>query len=143
MNMEPISSEEFRYEVEKAAGVLVARGFQRARQLDIETPTLATVVYAGRNVAFVFTLDKRDSVIDLVVMRYRDGKLLATCDGGYSSNLFSYLVDYCGFRGRRVRAASLSPPASKVKRMIAALMNLLEQPCAKHLLADRSDALPN
>jgi hypothetical protein len=142
MNNEPISSDDFRREVEQAASTLTAYGFQRAPQLDSETPTTASVVYVGRNIAFTFTLDIRDQAIDLVVTRYCDGKLVPTWDGGYSSSLFTHLVNRCGFRGRPVPAASLPATASKTKRVLSALMNLLAQPCAATLLADRADALP-
>lgn len=142
MNNESISSDDFRREVEQAASSLAAHGFQRAPQLDSETPTTASVVYVGRNIAFTFTFDIRDQAIDLVVTRYRDGKLVPTWDGGYSSSLFTHLLNRCGFRGRPVPAASLPATASKTKRVLSALMSLLAQPCAANLLADRADALP-
>lgn len=137
-----ISSEEFRREVEEAASTLLSHGFQRAPQFDAETSTTASVVYVGQNVAFTFTLDIRDQAIDLVVTRYRDGKLVPTWDGGYSSTLFMHLLNRCGFRGRPIPAASLPPTASKAKRVLSALVNLLAQPCSANLLADRADALP-
>jgi hypothetical protein len=142
MSNELISSEEFRREVQEAASTLTSHGFQRAPEFDSETPTTASVVYVGQNVAFTFTLDIRDQAIDLVVTRYRDGKLVATWDGGYSSSLFTHLLNRCGFRGRPIPAASLPPTASKAKREISALVNLLAQPCSANLLADRADALP-
>ncbi len=142
MNDEPILGDEFKREVEEAANTLRAHGFQRASQLDSETPTTVSVVYVGQNVAFTFTLDIRDQAIDLVVTRYRDGKLVATWDGGYSSSLFTHLLNRCGFRGRPIPAASLPPTVSKAKRMLSALVSLLDQPCSANLLADRADALP-
>lgn len=142
MSDEAISSDEFRREVEEAASTLGAHGFRRAPQFDSETATTVSVVYIGQNVAFTFTLDIRDQAIDLVVTRYREGNLVATWDGGYSSSLFTHLLNRCGFRGRLVPAASLPPTASKAKRMLSALVNLLAQPCSANLLADRVDALP-
>ena len=142
MNNEPISSDEFRREVEEAASTLPLHGFERAPQFDSETPTTASVVYVGQNVAFTFTLDVRDQAIDLMVTRYRDGNLVATWDGGYSSSLFTHLMNRCGFRGRPIPAASLPSTVSKTKRVLSALVNLLTQPCAANLLADRADALP-
>jgi hypothetical protein len=142
MSDELISSDEFRREVEEAASTLTSHGFQRAPQFECETPTTASVVYVGQNVAFTFTLDIRDQAIDLVVTRYRDGKLMATWDGGYSSSLFTHLLNRCGFRGRPIPSASLPPTASKAKRLLSALVNLLAQPCSANLLADRVDALP-
>lgn len=142
MSNELISSDKFRREVEEAANTLTLHGFQRAPQFDSETPTTASVVYVGKNIAFTFTLDIRDQAMDLVVTRYRDRKLVATWDGGYSSSLFTHLLNHCGFRGRPTPAGSLPPTASNAKRMLSALVNLLAQPCSANLLADRADALP-
>lgn len=142
MSDELISSDDFRREVEEAASILTLHGFRRAPQLDSETPTTTSVVYAGKNIAFTFTLDIRDQAIDLVVTRYFDGKLVATWDGGYSSSLFTHLLNRCGFRGRPTPATPLPPTASNAKRTLSALANLLAQPCSANLLADRADALP-
>lgn len=141
MSDETISSNDFRRDVEKAAIILRSKGFQRAPEFESQTPTTSSVVYVGRNVAFTFTLDIRDQGIDLVVTQYRDGKLLPTSDGGYSSSLFTHLINRCGFRGRPIPSASLSSTASKTMRALSALVNLLTQPCAASLLADRGDAL--
>ena len=142
MSNELISSEEFRREVQECACTLTSHGFQRAPGFDSETPTTASVVYVGQNVAFTFTFDVRDQAIDVVVTRCRYGKLVANRDGGYSSSLFTHLLNHCGFRGRATPAASISPAASKAKQMLSALVGLLAQPCSANLLADRVDALP-
>lgn len=142
MRNEAISSEEFRREVLQAAGSLSSYGFRRAPQFDSETPTTASVVYVGQNVAFTFELDIRDRAIDLVVTRYRDGKLIATRDGGYSLSLFAHLLHRCGFRGSPIPSASLPLTASKAKRQVSSLVNLLAQPCSANLLADRANSLP-
>lgn len=142
MSDETISSDEFRRDVEEAASILRSHGFQRAPEFESEMPTTASVVYVGRNVAFTFTLDIRDQGVDLIVTRYHDGKLVPTWDGGYSSSVITHLLNRCGFRGRPIPAASLSSTASKTKRVLSALVNLLTQPCAASLLADQADALP-
>jgi len=142
MKEEPITSATFRREVENASYLLTSNGFARAPQLDVQTPTTASVVYTGKNVAFVFTLDFRDQAIDLVVMKYHNGELLSTWDGGYSSSLFTHLVNQCGFRGRPVTPASVPQKASRLQKTVAAYMNLLAQPMSAKLLADLSDALP-
>ena len=142
MSNELISSEEFLREVQECACTLTSHGFQRAPGFDSETSTTASVVYVGRNVAFTFTLDIRDQAIDIVVTRCRHGRLVVNCDGGYSSSLFTHLLNHCGFRGRATPAASISPAASKAKQMLSALVSLLAQPCSANLLADRVDALP-
>jgi len=141
MSDEPITSDEFRSEVEEAASILRQHGFQHIPQFDSESPTTASVVYVGRNIAFTFTLDIRDQGIDLVVTQYCDGKLMANLDGGYSSSLSTHLLKHCGFRGRLIPSASLPSTASKAKRMLSALMNLLAQPCSASLLEDRPDSL--
>lgn len=142
MSDEPISINEFLREVEEAASIVRSHGFQHAPQFDSETPTTVSVVYVGHNVAFTFALDIRDQAIDLVVTRYRDGRVLSTWDGGYSSSLFIHLVKHCGFRGRPIPSANIPPTASKARRVLSALVNLLVQPCSASLLADRADALP-
>ena len=83
MSNELISSEEFRRVVQECASTLTSHGFQRAPEFDSETPTTASVVYVGQNVAFTFTFDVRDQAIDVVVTRCRYGKLVANRDGGY------------------------------------------------------------
>lgn len=138
----PISSDEFRRNVEDAARILVAHGFQRAPRLDDDMSTLASVVYIGRNVAFTFTLDIRDQAVDLVVTRVRDGVLVPTWDGGYSSSLFAFLIKHHGFRGHRMSPTALPQGASKAKLAILPLVYLLAHPSSASLLADRPDALP-
>lgn len=142
MSDELISSDEFRREVEGAASILKSHGFWRASQFETETPTTASVVYVGQNIAFTFTLDVRDQAIDLVVTRHRGGKLVATWEGGYSSSLFTHLLKHCGFRGRLTPPVSLPTTASRAQRMIAANLNLLAHPASASLLADKPDALP-
>lgn len=142
MSEDKISSDEFRRDVEEAASLLRSHGFRRALQFESETSTEVSVVYVGKNIAFTFTLDIRDQGIDLIVTRYRNDELFPIWDGGYSSSLFTHLVKHCGFRGRPIPGGSISPVASKTKRVLSSLVNLLTQPCASGLLADRADALP-
>jgi hypothetical protein len=142
MSDEPTSSDQFRHEVEEAGGVLTSHGFKRAMQFESESPTTACVVYLGRHVAFTFTFDVRDQAVDVLVTRHRGGKLLDNWDGGYSSSLFTHLLNHCGFRGRPKPPASLPESASKTKRLIAAQVNLLSHPSSAILLADHPDALP-
>ena len=138
---EAISAEGFRRDVLASAGALEARGFKRAPEFERESSTTASIVYLGRHVAFTFELDIRDQAIDLTVTRCRDGRLVSTWDGGYSSSVFGHLVTHCGFRGRPVPQASLPSSASKAQRRISALVGLLFHPCAAGLLEDRADAL--
>lgn len=142
MDEKLIANDEFRRVVVKLATTLTRHGFRRAPQWDSETSTTVSISYVGENVAFTFSLDVRDQAIDLLVTRVRDGKLVPTWDGGYSSSLFTHLVSGCGFRGRPVPADTLSPEASRAERILSALVSLLAEPCAQDLLADREDALP-
>jgi hypothetical protein len=142
MSDEPKSSEQFKHEVEGLCGVLTSHGFKRAVQFESESPTTACVVYLGRNLAFTFTFDVRDQAVDLIVTRHRGGKLVDNWDGGYSSSLFTHLLNHCGFRGRPTPPVSLPEGTSKMKRMIAAQVNLLSHPSSGILLADGPDALP-
>ncbi|MCS7062769.1 MAG: hypothetical protein NZM04_01755 [Methylacidiphilales bacterium] len=138
-----ISREEFQREVEQAAGsIFRSHGFQRAPEFESVTPTTASVVYLGKNIAFTFTFDLRDQAIDLLVTRYRNGKLLAIWDGGYSSSLFTYLLKHCGYRGRPTPPSTLPQTATKLQRMIATSLSLLEHPAAARLLTDNPDVLP-
>jgi hypothetical protein len=108
--------------------------------MNIETPTTASIVYAGQNVAFVFTLDIRDQAIDLIVTRSRSEENPSSNQRVYSSSLFQYLVDYCGFRGGA--GAGRSSASSKADQAFLAIENLLAHPCLVNLLADRPDSLP-
>jgi hypothetical protein len=47
----------------------------------------------------------RDQCFDLQVVRVRDGKMHATFDGRYSSDLFVHLVEHEGYRGKPVPSA--------------------------------------
>jgi hypothetical protein len=143
MTEEPISSKEFRLEVDAAAAsIFQSHGFHRASKFDTESPTTASVVYCGKNLAFTFTLDIRDQAIDLIVTRYRGGKLLANWDGGYSSSVFTHLLNHCGFRGRPTPPAALPATSSRAQKMIASHLNLLVHPASAALLSDTMDALP-
>jgi len=142
MSKEIITSEEFRREVEAGAGILKSHGFERATRFETETPTTASMVYLGRNVAFTFTLDVRDQAIDLGVTRIREGRLVDNWDGGYSSSLFTHLLKNCGFRGRPSALVSLPPTAPKVQKLVTAQFCLLAHPASSNLLADNPDSLP-
>jgi hypothetical protein len=142
MTHESISIEAFRDEVEQTASAMLnAHGFARSCELEIETPTTASVVYVGQHVALTFTFDVRDGAVDLVVSRYSNGRILARSENGYSNSLFSHLVEYCNFRGRSLPSRSLPDSASKTRRALSALVNLLAEPCATDILADRNHAL--
>lgn len=138
-----ILKDDFRCGVAEVASLFTSHGFQRATQLEHDTQTTASVVYAGRNIAFIFTLDIRDRAVDLVVTKYRNGKLLTNWEGGYSSSLFEFLVYHCGYRGSLVSASNHSTTtASGIKQKTVALTNLLSLPSAANLLKDHQDALP-
>jgi hypothetical protein len=137
MSEEEISIHEFRAAVSVEAHILEVAGFRRAPNLEHETPTTISIVYIGQNVAFVFEYDIRDQGIDLVVMRYLAGKLMPTCEGGYSSSLLSHLIEHCGFRGRPQQSEQLPKTATRARRVLSKLVGLLQLPCAANLLSDQ------
>ena len=137
MSDEPISSDQFKHEVEDACSILTFYGFRRAMQFESDTE----VVYLGKNVAFTFAFDFREQAVDLNVTRCRDGRPFDNWVGGYSCSLFLHLVEHKGFRGP-LTPKDIPENASWSQRMIAAEINLLNHPYSADLLADKPDALP-
>ena len=83
-------------------------GFHRVSNLEETKSTYGTVVYLGKNVGFVFSLDVRGQCVDAQVVKVRDGQMKRNWEGGYSSSLVSHLVRYCGYRGKPKGSSSLS-----------------------------------
>ena len=94
-----ISTEEFQKVAPQKLDWLVENGFKRAKDFEKSSPTVATLVYCGKNVAFEFSLDIRDQCIGAEVIKVKSGQLLRNMDGGYSSDVFNHLVKYEGYRG--------------------------------------------
>lgn len=123
---------------------LEKKGFSRMPEMEENTPTMATVVYSGEYVAFVFSLDIRDQCIDAEVVKVRNKKMLRNLDGGYSSDIFTHLVRYEGYRGGP-RGVNWSPSSNisenPLELSIKGWLNLLETAGDK-LLQDNIDSLP-
>jgi hypothetical protein len=140
MSQSEISVDEFRKATVTTFAFLEARGFRHASELDETSSTFGTVVYVGKNVGFVFSLDVRDQCIDGEVARVCGGKLQRNWEGGYSSNIFSHLVKYSGYRGKPGGSGRVADTPSLMK-MLEAWSDLLTN-AGQTLLEDRSDALP-
>lgn len=123
---------------------LETMGFQRMRDLEKISPTMATLVYLGEHVGFVFSFDIRDQCIDAEVVKVKNKKMFHNWDGGYSSNIFSHLVKYEGYRGGP-KGANWSPTSNVSKepleQSIKGWLNLLKT-AGERLLRDNIDSLP-
>src|SRR4030095_9308639 len=115
-------------------------GFHRQQNLEETLPTNGTVVYLGRNVGFIFSLDVRDQCVDAQVVKVTDGQIKRNWEGGYSSDLFMHLVRHAGYRGTRSRGQR-EPGESSLRPMLDRWAELLRQ-AVQSLLSDRPDALP-
>jgi hypothetical protein len=119
-------------------------GFKRDLELEEISPTMATLVYRGKNIAFVFSLDVRDQCVDAEVVKVRNGKLLRNWDGGYSSDIFDHLVKREGYRGNptgSIGNAPINPHGTRLDNVIGGWLNLLRTSGEK-LLRDNPDSLP-
>ena len=137
-----VSPDEFRQQVFRCARLLEQYGFKRAQQFEHETPTLVNVVYVGQNVAFIFTLDRRDQMVDFDLARFRKGRVVERSDGGFSDDVYSFLVKHCGYRGGIQPSSDIPSGASLTEQHLSGLVNLLTSPCAAKVLADSEDSLP-
>lgn len=139
----PITIDEFRAITPAKMKFLEIKGFRRIEALEETTPTMATLVYCGTHVGFVFSLDVRDQCVDAEVVKVVNGQILRNWQGGYSSSLFSHLVKHEGYRGRRVALATndLGVSDTKIERELNGWIALL-QTAGEKLLSDREDSVP-
>ena len=135
-----ITVEDFLKLAPKALLWLFDCGFERAEELEKETPTIRTLVYRGKNVAFEFSLDVRDQCIDAQVIKVENGMLRRNLDGGYSKDIYAHLVSVEGYRGSPTGIINLSESNSKLDKAIAGWSSLLQTAGSK-LLADLPDAI--
>ncbi|TAN84047.1 MAG: hypothetical protein EYR95_18140 [Phormidium sp. SL48-SHIP] len=135
-----ITVEVFRESAPAGLRWLVERGFSRARDLEKETPTMGTLVYRGKNVAFEFSFDARDQCIDAEVIKVERGSLRRNWDGGYSKDIYTHLVAAEGYRGSPMGSLSVHEFESKLDKAIAGWSSLLETAGSK-LLSDSSESL--
>lgn len=130
-----MSTEEFLELAPKKLTWLVKKGFRRAKELEKISPTTATLVYCGKNVAFEFNLDVRDQCIDAEVIKVKCGRLLRNSDGGYSSGIFNYFVKKEGYRGSPTGTQANLPESSKLDQAIDGWISLLDM-AGSNLLND-------
>ena len=118
---------------------LESKGFHRAPAQEATTPTGGTVVFLGKHVGFILSLDVRDQCVDAQVVKVQDGQIKRTWEGGYSSNILSHLVKHAGYRGQSRESNETSKPA--LERMVDAWVELLKG-AGQMLLRDQIDTLP-
>lgn len=121
-----MSIEKFLESAPKKLTWLVGKGFTRVKEYEKTSPTMATLVYCGENVAFEFSLDVRDQCIDAEVIKVKHGQLLRNSDGGYSSDIFNHLVNYEGYRGKPTGQLNKSPDSSKLDQAIDGWISLID-----------------
>lgn len=135
-----IKVEEFREVALDKLKFLEHFGFRRAPNLEETASTYGTVVFLGKHVGFTFSLDIRDQCVDASVFKVCNAQMKRNWEGGYSSNIHGYLVDYAGYRG----GLPLSEEQKKqppLERMVDGWAELLKQ-FGQKLLSDRPDSLP-
>jgi len=118
-------------------------GFNRRRDLEKISPTMATLVYLGEYVAFVFSLDIRDQCIDAEVVMVKNKKMIPHWDGGYSSNIFTHLIKHERYRGgpKGVNWSSVyNVSMDGLEQSVKGWLNLLETAGDK-LLQDNINSL--
>ncbi|MDH5557828.1 MAG: hypothetical protein OEZ03_10780 [Alphaproteobacteria bacterium] len=126
-------------ELTRTFGFLNDHGF-RFREDEVEdTVSLVRAAYLGRNIAFVFVLDKREEMLECYIHGVKDGQLLRmpTEGGGYKS-LFLYLVKNHGFR-RSIKDSLRSdrPMREKIRDILEVNADLIKL-YGEVLLADRA-----
>lgn len=141
MSASQITVEQFRILALARFGFLEAKGFLRVQSLEESTPTSGTVVYLGKNVGFILSLDVRDQCVDVQVVKVQDGQMKRNLEGGYSSDVFTHLVNHEGYRGKSISSGERKSGESVLQRMIDGCADLLKQ-AGQSLLSDRSDSLP-
>lgn len=135
--------ETFRRSIEVRGGTLLqSHGFRRVPAMESTTATVATMVFAGTNLALEFSLDLRDDDIDLEITRLKEGRLFPAEDGGYSASLFSHLVRHCGYRGSSSLPSDGRANPDSIDRAVDGILGLLNHPSARLVLTDDVRALP-
>ena len=133
--VETMSIEKFLELAPKKLLWLERKGFRRAEELEESSPTSATLIYKGENLAFEFSIDIRDQCIDAEVIKVEGGKLSRNCDGGYSSDIYNHLVEHEGYRGSPTGNLTKRPELSKVEQDIDGWIFLIRGAGSK-LLSD-------
>lgn len=126
-------------------GWLESLGFQRRPELDEDSPTAASAVYMGRHLALVVTLDRRNSAVDVQVVKANSGRLRWQFEGGYSTDVLSHLVRHAGYRGG-LPAADQKVSGEERRNDLAPELGRWAQLLRERgqaLLADTEDSLPS
>lgn len=119
---------------------LVDCGFDLAEDQGKKTPTMGTLVYRGKNVAFEFSLDVRDQCVDAQVIKVENGTLRRNWNGGYSKDIYTHLVSAEGYRGSPTGSLNAGESGSKLDKAIAGWSSLLKTGGSK-LLNDLPESL--
>jgi hypothetical protein len=141
MSSSQITVEHFRNMASERLRFLESLGFRREQRLEETTPTIGTVVYLGKNVGFVFSVDMRDQCVDGQVVKVRDGQMKRNWEGGSSSDIFTHLVKHTKFRGSPAGRGGAKGEESSLRQMIDSWVDLLKQ-AGQSLLNDTPDSLP-
>ncbi len=133
----------FRALVDERFRFLDGCGIRRSPGEEHDSPSGASVVYAGKHVGFVISYDVRDAQVDVRVARVRDGRLAGIGEAGHPRDLLGHLVEHAGYRGggSRGKAATAEDEWGPLERMVGWWADLLRVHGAA-LLADTPDALP-
>ena len=119
---------EFRKQVGESFSFLGKYGFERSLKDEETTSTFSKVVFKGECKAIVIALDIRERCVDAQVISVAEGDLRGEYEGGYSEDLFIYLVKHDGFRGRTAKEKDKNASAqweSDIEQMVAEWANLL------------------
>jgi hypothetical protein len=135
--------EQFRATAAEKPRFLETTGFRRAVDQEDTSSTGGSVVYVGKYVGFLFSIDIRDEQVDAQVVKVRNGVLNPIWRGGYSSDIYTHLVRH-GFRGRAGRSRDQSGrpiwPRS-VDDKLDSWIDLIQND-GEALLRDHPDSLP-
>lgn len=134
--------EQFRVVAVPRLAFLQSLGFRRIPHLEETRSTYGTLVYAGKHVGFIFSLDVRDECVDASVVRVENGKIKTLSEGGYSANIFGHLETYAGYRGWPRSPAQDQAEVSPLQQMVDSWVELLKD-TGHNLLSDRPDVLPH
>jgi hypothetical protein len=136
--------EQFRTSALEKLAFLEGNGFNHVPSLEQTSPTSGTIVYLGKHVGFVFSLDVRDQCVDAQVVKVKDGQMKRNWEGGYSSDIFSHLVKYAGYRGSAGgsrKSPNNDAGQAAIQRMIDGWAELLKK-SGQSLLSDKPESLP-
>ena len=135
-----MTPDQFRLEAVDKLSFLESKGFVRSPLLEENTTTVVSIVYVGKNVAFVFSYNLRDQCLDSEVIKVERGKLIRDWDGGYSSGIYSHLVRKEHYRGSPSAGVQFDEDDDQLTRKLNGIARLLN--VAGHmLLDDKPDSL--